>query len=149
LKSKKKLFKNPDLGICSKEFICWIHEAFYDQVPEEFREIKDPNTDEVFLMKPGELRNRLVQVGRHTPPSSDTLLSFLDRFNNSYNAEDLHGAKKLIAVAASPHRLAWIHPFLDGNGRVTRLFSFAYMKKAKIESHGLWIISRGLARNKE
>jgi len=44
--------------------------------------------------------------------------------------------------------LAWIHPFLDGNGRVTRLFSDAYFLKANIDGYGLWNLSRGLARHK-
>ena len=29
----------------------------------------------------------------------------------------------ILAAAAAHHRLLWIHPFLDGNGRVTRLMS--------------------------
>jgi Fic family protein len=146
---EKRLIDEKDLEICSKEFICWIHKAFYDRVPEGFREIKDPTSDEVLIMEPGQLRDRLVNVGRHTPPKSESLKDFLNRFNAAYNPDDLHGSKKIIAVAASHHRLAWIHPFLDGNGRVARLFSHAYMKKANIESHGLWTISRGLARRKE
>lgn len=146
---EKKLQGKQDVNICSKEFICWIHEAFYEQVPEEFRRIKEPSSEEVLLMNPGELRNRLVEIGRHTPPLPETLKDFLKRFNDSYHPGDLHGSRRLIAVAASHHRLAWIHPFLDGNGRVARLFSHAYMKKAQIESHGLWTISRGLSRRKE
>jgi len=146
---ENRLSEDPNLEICSKEFICWIHSAFYKQVPEEFRKIEDPNTSEIVLMEPGALRNRLVKVGRHTPPLPDALVGFMDRFSHSYNPDQLHGAKKLIAVAASHHRLAWIHPFLDGNGRVVRLFSHAYMKKAQIESHGLWTISRGLSRQKD
>jgi Fic family protein len=55
----------------------------------------------------------------------------------------------VIAAAASHHRLAWIHPFLDGNGRVTRLFTHAYLIKAQIDGHGLWTVSRGFARNRD
>lgn len=145
----QRLAGETDIDICSSDFICWIHEEFYEQVPVEFKQIRDPETDDFLLMEPGKLRDRLVEVGRHTPPLPDALAGFLNRFKEAYEPEKLHGTKKIIAIAASHHRLAWIHPFLDGNGRVTRLFSHAYMKKAKIESHGLWTISRGLAKRRE
>lgn len=144
-----RLSEEQGLEICSRDFICWIHKRFYERVPEEFRRIKEPGSDKMLLMEPGRLRDRLVEVGRHTPPLPKALDDFLKRFSNSYHPDNLHGAKKLIAVAASHHRLAWIHPFLDGNGRTARLFSHAYMKKTQIESHGLWTISRGLSRRKE
>jgi Fic family protein len=54
----------------------------------------------------------------------------------------------LTAAAAAHHRLTWIHPFLDGNGRVARLFAHAWFIKAQVDSDGLWTISRGLARRK-
>ena len=52
----------------------------------------------------------------------------------------------MIGVAASHHRLLWIHPFLDGNGRVARLFSHAWLRELGVGSE-IWSVSRGLARN--
>lgn len=54
--------------------------------------------------------------------------------------------RKVIAIAAAHHRLLWIHPFLDGNGRVARLMAHAMFRRLGIGS-GLWAVSRGLARN--
>ncbi len=40
----------------------------------------------------------------------------------------------------------WVHPFLDGNGRVARLFTEAYIIRIPVHGFGLWSVSRGLAR---
>ena len=146
---EERLREEPELEISSPEFLCWIHGSFYELVPENFRRLKDPSSGEEFLMEPGKLRARMVEVGNHMPPHYESLKSSMNRFNEVVNPDHLHGTKKLIAIASSHHRLAWIHPFIDGNGRVARLFTHAFMKKAQIESHGLWTISRGLARENE
>jgi Fic family protein len=73
----------------------------------------------------------------------------MKRFEEGYDPQKQKGLRRVIAAAASHHRLAWIHPFLDGNGRVTRLMTHAYLKKANIDGYGLWTVSRGFARNRE
>lgn len=100
-------------------------------------------------MKPGELRKANVVLGNHVPPKWENLPQFLKRFEDVYSSDAVYGHKKLITAAASHHRLTWIHPFLDGNGRVSRLFTYAYMRKAGIESQGLWTLSRGFARKSD
>ena len=45
-------------------------------------------------------------------------------------------------------RLAWIHPFGDGNGRVVRIFTSFLLKAYGLNGGGIWSISRGLARNR-
>ena len=65
------------------------------------------------------MREQDVQVGRHVPVSPGSVLRFLDKFEHVYTG--LGRAETIIAVAAAHHRLLWIHPFLDGNGRVGRL----------------------------
>lgn len=54
-----------------------------------------------------------------------------------------------MSIAAAHHRLNFIHPFVDGNGRVSRLMSHAMALKAGVGAHGLWSVSRGLARGLE
>lgn len=70
----------------------------------------------------------------------------MKRFEEAYNPERLTKPKRVMVAAASHHRLLWIHPFLDGNGRVTRLMSYAILKRESVGS-SLWSIARGLARN--
>lgn len=136
-----------DVPVCSSAFLCWIHKEFYERVPDHFLKIYHPDRKEYITMVPGELRKENVTVGNHIPPKWESLPKFLKRFEELYDSDSLYGHNKLIAAAASHHRLTWIHPFLDGNGRVSRLFTYAFMRKAGIESHGLWTLSRGLARN--
>ena len=52
----------------------------------------------------------------------------------------------IFATAAAHHRLLWIHPFLDGNGRVTRLMSHAVLLEA-LDTGAVWSVARGLARS--
>jgi hypothetical protein len=52
----------------------------------------------------------------------------------------------ILAAATAHHRLAWIHPFTDGNGRVMRLMSHAVLREV-LDTGGVWSIARGLARN--
>jgi Fic family protein len=43
------------------------------------------------------------------------------------------------------HRLVWIHPFLDGNGRVARLMSHAQFLSL-LGTGGVWSMARVLSR---
>jgi Fic family protein len=138
----------PGTVITSEGFLCWIHKEFYERMPEEYLVVQraDGKTEKVL---PGKTREREVKVGRHLPPKSEYLCDFMKRFAEVYDPQRLQGLRQVVAAAASHHRLAWIHPFLDGNGRVTRLMTHAYLKKAHIDGHGLWTVSRGFAKNRE
>jgi len=143
-----RLEEEPGLEITDEAFLCWIHEAFYELMPEDYRYVEDPDSGERFEVIPGALRERAVIVGRHVAPEASALARFLERFHQAYRLDRQHGGEqRLLAAAAAHHRLGWIHPFLDGNGRVMRLFTDTYLRKAGIEGYGLWTISRGLARN--
>src|SRR5690606_30135554 len=51
----------------------------------------------------------------------------------------------ILAAACAHHRLLWVHPFIDGNGRTARLMSYSMLKDA-LSTRGLWSVARGLAR---
>ena len=70
-------------------------------------------------------------------------------FAERYRLAPLGTAGRLIAIAAAHHRFNYIHPFPDGNGRVSRLMSHAMALFSGIGAHGLWSISRGLSRGLE
>ena len=73
----------------------------------------------------------------------------MDYFADRYCFERMGKAARIIAIAAAHHRFNYIHPFADGNGRVSRLMSHAMAYVAGIGAHGLWSVSRGLARGLE
>lgn len=129
----------------STDFIIWTHKNFCERLPEELLLADHPTTEEKIRIVPGELRKDHVKVGLHIPPPPGDLPAFLQRFAEGYSSKHLSRLRKIIGVAASHHRLAWIHPFLDGNGRVTRLFSHALLRELDVGSE-LWAVSRGLAR---
>lgn len=126
--------------------ICWLHGEFCRRLPDELLIVANPDTGEEIRMVPGELRTRHVRVGDHIAPEPAMIAPLLHRFVEAYSMNMLSKLQKIIGVGASHHRLAWIHPFFDGNGRVTRLFSHALLRDLGIGSE-LWSVSRGLARN--
>lgn len=131
----------------SAGFIQWLHRQFYEGAAEDMLRIRGDGHE--FLMEPGQWRSQPehdVAVGRHAPPSSDRVPDFMRYFEERYRMERLGKAGRVIAMAAAHHRLNYIHPFSDGNGRVSRLMSHAMGYSAGIGAHGLWSISRGLAR---
>ena len=121
-----------------------IHRRFCELLPEELLVIEHPTTKEKQRVVPGELRQRDVQVFRHVPVTAGALPRFLARFEEVYGK--LGKSETLLAAAAAHHRLAWLHPFLDGNGRVMRLMSYATLLDT-LDTGGVWSIARGLARN--
>ncbi len=143
---ERKLREEPEVNMTDREFLCYLHRKFYRQLPKEFRVVTNPETGRESVVVPGELREESVKVGYHEPPAHDSLNAFLQRFAEFYAPAQHHGALKLVAAAAAHHRLMWIHPFLDGNGRVARLFTEAYFHRIPVHGFGLWSVSRGLAR---
>lgn len=130
----------------SRAFIEWTHREFCARLPESLLVVENPDTRERIAVVPGQLRARTVAVGRHVAPAAKDLPAFMRRFEEAYDAVLLTKPRQVIAVAAAHHRFLWIHPFLDGNGRVARLMSHAMLLEIGIGS-ALWSVSRGLARN--
>lgn len=124
--------------------LCEIHRRFGELLPEALLWVDDPDSGERVRVVPGEPRQRDVRVGQHIPVSPGALPRFLARFEQAYSG--LGKAESIIAAAAAHHRLLWIHPFLDGNGRVARLMSHAQLLDL-LDTGGVWSIARGLARN--
>lgn len=140
--------------VCKQSFIKSLHESFYKGLPEDFLRVKNKDGFDVLdengkplLVVPGEYRKHGVIVGGHTPPAASELNGYMNWLESRFDASKIHGTTRVIAAAALHHRLAWIHPFQDGNGRVIRLLTDCYMRCAGFGGYGLWSITRGFGRD--
>ena len=129
--------------VATRSGICEIHQRFGEQLPDDLLWAENPESGERIRMEPGALRNRDVKVGAHVPISPGAVPRFLRRFEAAYG--QLGKAATTLSAAAAHHRLLWIHPFIDGNGRVARLMSHAMLRDA-LDTGAVWSIARGLAR---
>src|SRR5580693_7570349 len=120
-----------------------IHGRFCERLPDDLLWVEDPKTKEKVRVVPGELRHRDVTVGRHVAVSPGAVPRFLSRFGEVYGHPNKTDA--ILGAASAHHRLLWIHPFLDGNGRVARLMSHAMLLET-LDTGGIWSVARGLAR---
>lgn len=132
----------------SLDFVRWLHRRFYESMPAEFRQVEKPDGTTIEIV-PGEFRSSPehdVTVGRHQPPSSERVVAFMEWFAKRFAMAEKHASMRIAAIATAHHRFNYVHPFIDGNGRVSRLMSHAMGLRAGIGGGGLWSVSRGLAR---
>jgi len=87
-------------------------------------------------IEPGAFRSSQehnVVVGHHIPPSGDSVGNFMRFFEERYSRTETT-LRQIMAIPAAHHRLLYIHPFLNGNGRVGRIMSYAMCLKAGLGS---------------
>src|SRR3989442_2951476 len=119
---------------------------FCELLPEDLLWIEDPATKERIRVVPGELRLRDVQVGSLVAVSPGAVPRFLRHLAQIYGR--LGKTDSILSAAAAHHRLLWMHPFLECNGRVARLMSHAMLLET-LDTGAVWSVARGLARNVE
>jgi Fic family protein len=139
----------PSASVTSAEWLASVHKEFCIRLPDTLLMVKDPDTGIARQVVPGQFRDGWVKVGAHMPPPPNDLPKFLARFAEVYEPTRLGRTRSFVAAGAAHHRLLWIHPFFDGNGRAARLFSNAYLRQLGVCRSGLWSVSRGLARRVE
>ncbi|MFI5304577.1 MAG: Fic family protein [Nitrospiria bacterium] len=145
----KRLREEAKLRICSENFLCWIHEQFFEKLPEELRFATITSGTRV-PVEPGQLRDRGISVGQHEAPETKVQIkNCLFIFEELLSPEKLIGHQKLLGMASSHHRFLWIHPFSEGNGRVARLFTTAYGLRIGVGESMLWTVTRAFARKRE
>lgn len=122
------------------------HKRFCDLLPDDMLWVNNKDSGERLQVVPGTLREQDVVVGNHVGISPGALPRFMTKFENAHAT--LGKMDSILAAASAHHRLLYIHPFLDGNGRVARLMSYAMLRQS-LDTGGVWSVARGLARNVE
>ncbi|WP_264214606.1 Fic family protein [Leisingera thetidis] len=119
-----------------------IHRRFCENLPASLLCLQQPDGSRTEIT-PGAFRSGYVKVGAHVAPSPGAVPRLLAHMRRMYGLQGRHGT--IIATACAHHRLVWVHPFPDLNGRVSRMVAHA-MLRGCVASEGLWSASRGLAR---
>lgn len=120
-------------------FIRRCHRLLYETLPPAMRCASDGAT-----VVPGEWRVDERAVGAHDAPAADSVARFMERFEQVYAGLNCEPAQRVAAAMAAHHRLLWIHPFTDGNGRVARMVTCAMLRESGIDGCGIWSLSRAL-----
>lgn len=129
----------------SRDMLSSVHRRLFAGASDQ-----DLRIGEGRLLIPGQLRDESQQnvlVGDHAAPGWESIRSMVGRMQEVYGAAQDPRARLLNALAYH-HRLAYTHPFEDGNGRLIRMMTHLQLVKIGLGSP-LWAISRGLARRQD
>jgi len=128
---------------------CIHHEMYSQDGMDKFLDIASENGGDTIRMVPGKFRTRGVAVGNYIAPPAEDLDTLSTEYAHQYGLtfRQPSTVKKFLYALSSHYRLVWIHPFLDGNGRVSRLALDGAIIGSGINGYGLWNISRGLAKH--
>lgn len=119
-----------------------LHRELFGRLPAQDWEVAEGQT-----VSPGALRTREVSVGLHVAPAAASVPMFVERWARRFG-QVRRGEAALVAMACAHQRLGWVHPFMDGNGRVMRLHTHTLLS-ALGYTNGLWSPLRGFARAQE
>lgn len=126
-------------ALYSSDFVQRIHAELYQRIP-----VSERVTDEGAKITPGAFRQGLVSAGQHLAPAASEIPALLHAWKERYAS--LSGLEQpIVGALCAHHRLLWVHPFPDGNGRAARLHTHLVLTALGL-THGLWSPLRGMAR---
>lgn len=149
------IFEQPGRNVCEPEFVRAVHGEFYERIPFALRIAPHSSSDSAELAVPGEYRTFDVSFGDHAAPKWADVPQLMRQYADEHDVGqyfpggyDADRVGALLNVTLGHHRLLWIHPFGDGNGRVARIITDAAISRAGAGGNGLWSLSRGFAFNR-
>jgi Fic family protein len=129
-------------ALYAPDYVKRIHTELYRLLPKS-----DRKAHAGALVVPGTWRETQVTAGSHLAPPPAEIPTLLGEWQGAYaNVPGLE--QSVVAAACAHHRLTWVHPFLDGNGRTARLHTHLVLTALGL-THGIWSPLRGMARDHE
>lgn len=81
-------------------------------------------------IKSGVFRDEKVFIGSHIPPPHGEIPVLMENYIDWLNSEEAHSMHPVRYAALAHYKLVDIHPFVDGNGRTSRLIMNLILLKA-------------------
>jgi len=108
----------------------------HNKAPGEFRRFQN------YLGSPGST----IEQAAFVPPSPDKLLAGLDNWEKYYHSDERDPLVQLALVHA---QFEFLHPFLDGNGRIGRILIPLFLYDKKILSSPSFYLSEYLEEHRD
>ncbi len=74
------------------------------------------------------------------PPSPEKCVAFVKEMIQWQSSKQAKELSPVVTSAILHHRLVSIHPFTDGNGRISRLWGLAYLFASEFDAHHLFAL---------
>jgi Fic family protein len=116
----------------SREMLLTLHAKLVDKTMDEDEQKGRFRTDKDEIVIVDEETQKVLYI----PPTENTLKRELDRLIAYANDEDGPFLHPIIKAIVIHFWLAYLHPFVDGNGRMARTLFYWYLLK-----HDYWMIS--------
>ena len=108
----------------------------HNKAPGEFRRFQN------YIGRPGSP----IEQATFVPPSPENLVAGLDNWEKYYHADE---RDPLVQLALIHAQFELLHPFLDGNGRIGRIFIPLFLYDKKILSSPSFYLSEYLEEHRE
>ena len=119
--------KSPNMQI-NEVFISALHKIISNDLDNTREGSNNPGCYRV--------TNVAINNAAHKPPMNvkvpEYMNELLEFINSDASLQDV-----LLKVAIAHHRFVWIHPFDNGNGRMSRVLTYAMLKRAKFDKISL------------
>ena len=138
-----KIFSNPDSFETNKNTICQLHKTIRGKIWDAGK-FKEEDSDIIETYPDGRARIRFKTVSsKETPNFINSLIEKMQRILKEKKI------LPLLAIAAFNLDFLCIHPFRDGNGRVSRLLLVLQLLQEKYEVGRYISLERLIEQNKE
>ena len=94
----------------------------------------------------GTLREQEVMVAHHRAPPAEKVPALMEDWQRLYGRPGGTQAARVLDALCAHHRLLYIHPFRDGNGRLARLDLEARLQAEGLQCGTHWAVSAALLR---